>query len=112
MKTFFVKDIIGSTSAISPRKGLLLYDFLVNQITSGESFVLSFDGIEDVVTAFANASIGKLYTNYPSEQLDALITCEGLTDIWQVKLDQARLLGIDVLTREAYNESMSTILNS
>ena len=112
MKTINVKDIIASPSAISPVKGIKVYEAVKEEVLKGSHLVLSFEGIEDLVSAFANASLGKLYMEFPKERLDALVAIKGLSGISQTKIQQAIKLGSDELARKAHEEGLNEIINS
>ena len=112
MKNYLVRDIINSRSAISPGKGLKLYEFVKSEIRNKEAFILSFNGIEEVVTAFANASIGKLYLEFDMEHLDEMLIFKDLNPTWERKIQQARELGADESARKLHDDSMNSIINS
>lgn len=112
MKNYFVKDIINSRSAISPGKGLKLYEFIKSEIQDKEPITLSFNGIEEVVTAFANASIGKLYLEFDMDYLDKMLLFKDLSPIWERKIQQARELGSDESARKLHKDNMNSIINS
>ena len=56
-----VKEIIDSEFAVSLDRADLLFNFLKGVLERGEKIELSFDGIDVLLTVFANESIGKLY---------------------------------------------------
>lgn len=112
MKKYLIKDIINSSVAISPRKGLKLLDFLKTKLKDKEPIYLSFKGIEEVVTAFTNASIGKLYMEFDTKLLDRLIHLEDLNSVWKNKFDQARKLGSSKEARNSHNDSMDIVWKS
>ena len=112
MKNYLVKYIINSRSAISPGKGLKLYEFVKSEIQDNEPITLSFNGIEEVVTAFTNASIGKLYLEFNTEFLDKMLIFKDLSEIWKRKIGQARELGSDENARKLHEDSMNSIINS
>lgn len=66
-----INKIIKATNAISQSDGLELYDFL-KSLPKGKDYVLSFEGINRVSTAFLNACIGKLIIDgeYKPSQID------------------------------------------
>lgn len=61
--TIEIKNIIGSSNAITDSAGNLLY----NEITGNkkDKIIIDFNNILLVSTAFLNASIGKLAVKYP-----------------------------------------------
>lgn len=112
MKTLRVKEIIESASATSPRKGLQVFEVVKNQIEKGETVVLSFSGVEDVVTAFANAAIGRLYMEMSSDLLNAKLKIEDARDIWMSKINLAIKLATDSRTRDAHNSNIDELMES
>lgn len=57
--TINISEIIKTSKALSHADGLILYQFIVDN-TESKNYVIVFDGIERISTAFLNASIGKL----------------------------------------------------
>ncbi|MEP2771665.1 MAG: STAS-like domain-containing protein [Fulvivirga sp.] len=112
MKTILVKDIIGSKSALSPMKGIKLYEFLSGEINDGNQIILSFSGIEDLVTAFSNASFGNLYTAYSIDKIESHLVLKDLNKVWLNKINQAIELATDSEVRDAHNEGMDEVINS
>lgn len=55
-----ISEVIKQSNAISHSDGLKLYDYVLLNL-KGKAYILSFDGINRVSTAFLNASIGKLF---------------------------------------------------
>lgn len=74
-----VKDLIGSAFAGYHSEGLKLYALLEKEVVANQPVELSFEGIEACATMFLNASIGKLYTQFPAQTLNALL-CYTHTD--------------------------------
>jgi len=54
----FINEIINASNAISHNDGLTVFDYIKSY--NKDSFILSFDGINRVSTAFLNACIGKM----------------------------------------------------
>ena len=73
MKTIEIKKIINSPYAVSVDDADILYHTIYPLIEDGIPFTLDFYGIEEIVPAFLNASIGKFYENY-EEEIDKLMT--------------------------------------
>lgn len=80
-----INKIIKATNAISQSDGLELYSF-IKCLPKGKEYVLSFEGINRVSTAFLNASIGKLIIDgeYNTSQIDR----ETASSIVLTKLDR------------------------
>lgn len=105
-----VIEIIGGPVAISPVEGLKLFDTLKSYVDRNITVELSFEGIEDCISSFCNASIGKLYMIYPAEMLDNLIKCSNYEPIWLSKINNARKLGINENLRNLHEDSLTQIL--
>lgn len=81
MSKVFLKDVIESKIAVSPEKGTILYDFLNQKFKEKEYVDLSFEGIEDLTTAFLNKGIGNLYRFYTSEDLNKYLKITQIDDM-------------------------------
>jgi hypothetical protein len=90
-------NIISTTSAISPRKGKLAYDYVLDQVASSKPVTISFEGVTECTSSFCNSFIGKLYMTLNPEQLDELLSIVGLEEdsIWLKKIYNAKLLGLN-----------------
>lgn len=95
MEAIKLIDIVKSEFATSPKKGLLVYDFVVEIISSNKDILISFEGIEDCTTAFCNAFIGKIYMDFDIEKVNSLLHFRDLPEngIWEKKIKNAILLG-------------------
>ena len=69
----FVKEIIDSEFAVSLDRADLLYIFLTGILQNNEKIDLSFEGIDVMLTVFANESIGKLYESFPPELIENIV---------------------------------------
>jgi len=106
-------EIIESPSATSPNKGLKMFDVVKEMIQKGEPVVVSFSGIEDVVTSFTNAFFGRLYMEFPSKLLTEKFKITEVTnDIWQSKIDLSIRLATDNNTRVAHNKGIDELMES
>ena len=68
-KKIKVFDVIESPSALTVEQGELLYSEIINVLKNKEIVIIDFTNIESIITPFLNASIGRLYENYTSEDL-------------------------------------------
>ena len=68
-KKIKVFDVIKSPSALTVEQGELLYSEIINVLKNKEIVIIDFTNIESIITPFLNASIGRLYENYTSEDL-------------------------------------------
>lgn len=65
-----VREIIDSEFAVSLDRADILFNFLKEILSKDEKIELSFDGIEVLLTIFANESIGKLYETFESSVIE------------------------------------------
>jgi hypothetical protein len=107
-------DIIGSSSAVSPRKGLVAYDFVAPKIFSGESIDVSFEGITDLTSAFCNAFIGKLYMTLDTDVVKTKLRLSGIAaeHVWMRKIENAILLGSNENARNFHHENLEKAIHS
>lgn len=81
MSVVYVKDIIQSKIAVSPEKGELLFKYLFAHISEKKYVNLSFQGIDDITTAFLNKAIGNLYNHFSSEILNRHLSITEIDDL-------------------------------
>lgn len=100
-------DIIGSPSAVSPRAGVVAYDFVTALLSKGDSVEVSLAGVKDFTTTFCNSFIGKLYMNQdPSLLKDRFHIADIPQDVWQRKIDTAIHLGTNEGARKQLREHL------
>jgi hypothetical protein len=75
-----VIDIIGSAVALSPEPGHNLYKAIRDQIKRDQKVKLDFRDIQVISTAFLNSAIGRLYSDFSSEQLNSYLSITNLPD--------------------------------
>lgn len=114
MITVKIVDIISSASAVSPRTGLKVFDFVSSQINKGNSLTVSFDGVEDLTSAFCNAFIGKLYMISDPTILNSSLTFSDIDteSIWYKKITNAILLGTNENARTLHKENIESVIFS
>jgi len=61
-----IVDVIGTSNAIIQKFGNQIFEVASSYLNSGTSIILDFQGISNLTSGFCNASIGQLYTKYPS----------------------------------------------
>ena len=69
-KTINIASLIQSPSALTREQGKIVYDEIMYNLNIGNKVILDFREIESIITPFLNVSIGKLYENYNSDQLN------------------------------------------
>lgn len=112
MSTVKIIDIIGSSTAVSPRLGIKTYEYLVDTAGSDFSIEVSFEGVEDLTSAFCNAFIGKLYMNFPPDILKSNFKISGIDEdhIWFKKVNNAILLGTNENVRTLHNSNLAEVI--
>lgn len=90
-----VREIIDSEFAVSLDRADILFNFLKEILNKGEKIELSFDGIEVLLTIFANESIGKLYEIFDASVIENItivdIDANSMDTITRVKKKSAEL---------------------
>jgi hypothetical protein len=107
-------DIIGTTAAISPRKGQIAYANIAEYLTRGEEVRVTFEGITDFSSAFCNSFIGKLYMDFEPELVDQLLLITGISPeaVWYKKIANARLLGTNENVRSERQRNLEGLIFS
>lgn len=89
-----IKSFTDSHLAVSAKQGSKIYEELYTSIKNEKNIVLDFEGIELIITAFLNASIGKLYSEFTSEEIRKYLTIENLdpteTELLKLVLEHAK----------------------
>lgn len=73
-----VTEIIHSNSATIRDQGLAVYEIAKKELYNGQKVEISFEGITMVISSFLNASIGKLYGDFPFDTVDNNVIVHGL----------------------------------
>lgn len=105
-----LKEIINSTNASSPLKGLLAYNYAVKQISNSKPIVISFSEITECTSAFCNAFIGKLYMNFDDKIINNLLQITDLNnEIWFIKIKDAITIGSNENIRKIRKQSLENL---
>lgn len=99
-----VKDILGTSIAVSAKKGEVLFNEILENIKNGDVTV-DFEGITDLTTAFLNVAIGHLYNELSADYLNDHLTIINLDELDKYLLSQ-------VIERVKLNEKKSADLHS
>lgn len=75
-----IASLIKSPSALTREQGIIVYEQIMKNLNSENKVVLDFQDIERVITPFLNVSIGKLYENFSSTQLNTQLEVKNLPD--------------------------------
>lgn len=63
----------GSEKAVASEDGMGLYAVIRDELRSGHSVLLDFDGVYTLTSAFLNAAIGQLLATYTPDELRAKV---------------------------------------
>ena len=66
--TLKVAEVAGGPSCVASEDGDKVYRAIVEAIRRGKRVRLSFEGVEDLTSAFLNAAVGQLYKGDLSEE--------------------------------------------
>jgi len=81
MVTVSIRNIIHSPFAVSSEDAKKVYEALRKELQCGHNIELSFDGIDDFISSFLNASVGRLYNSeFDYDMLDKSVSAKGLDD--------------------------------
>jgi hypothetical protein len=75
-----VADVIGSNLGVSSEDGRAVFEKIRIALNARQSVELDFTGIDLVISAFLNASVGKLVENLSIEEIHQRIKFTGMAD--------------------------------
>lgn len=78
--TVRVRDIIGSPLCVSAEDGQILHDKIAPLVRDNMKVILSFQGVDTVISAFLNAAVGQLYGEFSEDRVKGLLSFAELTD--------------------------------
>lgn len=78
--TIEVRNAINTTYCIDVADGEKIYELLSKALKESRSVVLSFSGIELIITAFLNTAVGKLYKDFSEEFISKHLSVSNLQD--------------------------------
>ncbi len=81
-----VTDLINSPRAVDPADAECVFKEVCPLLKAGQKVRLSFGGITMVITAFFNATVGKLYGELPEDRINELLEVSNLRDAFQPAL--------------------------
>jgi STAS-like domain of unknown function (DUF4325) len=84
-----VADLINSPRAVDAADGERVFKEVCPLLKAGQKVQLSFDGVTMVITAFLNASIGKLYGEISGEKITELLEVSNLREAFLSSLDNS-----------------------
>ena len=106
-----LREIIGSTMATTPMKGMAAFDYVAEKISLSEPVTISFIDITDCTSAFCNSFVGKLYMKYDFNKLERLLSITDFeNEIWEIKVKDAKLLGANENLRNVRKSSIENLV--
>jgi len=107
-----IKDFLEGNTALAPSKGYPIHDVIKSSLDNREEVFLDFNGMELMTTAFLNAVIGKLYSEFTSDVLNTYLKIKNISssDLVLLKkvIDTAKLYFTDP---EAFDDHMKKTFN-
>ncbi len=111
--TINIASLIQSPSALTREQGKIVYDEIMHNLNTGDKVILDFKEIESIITPFLNVSIGKLYENYNSDQLNTQLEVknppEGTTSKFQMVIKNAKQY---YSNKSAFNKVVEEVINN
>ncbi|WP_321931571.1 STAS-like domain-containing protein [Paraburkholderia guartelaensis] len=74
MEVVNVSKIVDGPLCISAEDGQRLHDAIASKLRENQAVVVSFQGIETLISAFLNAAIGQLYGEFAENSIKELLT--------------------------------------
>jgi len=110
-----VANIIGDVYAVEAEEGQKVYEIVKKAFEENRKVILSFLNIEMMTTAFLNAAIGQLYSDFSEETVKERLRVENISESGKVLLkrvvDTAKLFYNDAATFQRMQQSINEILN-
>ena len=77
--TLSVYETVGSPFGVSTEDGQRVYDLIAAALRADKKIEVSFLNIENLISAFLNAAIGQLYSEFSEEKIRANLSVSDLT---------------------------------
>lgn len=84
-----ISNLIGTSNAIIKKFGEIVYSEALPFIKINEPVIFDFEGVKNLTSGFCNASIGRLFLEFPSA--DKLISFSHLdaNPLWKEKVEDS-----------------------
>lgn len=106
-----VRDKINTTYCVDASDGEKIFELSKKALDEKKKVVLSFDGIELVITAFLNAAVGKLYGVFSEEFILSHLSNSNMTDDFQTIWDKVTEGAPKYYAnKEAFDKNISNII--
>lgn len=103
-----VKTIIGKSIAVLSSDGLKLYEVIVEELNQHKIIVVDFEGLDQVTSAFLNASLGKIWMNFPNH-VEA-IRFQGISPSLKQRIDLVKDNALNQEKSQIHDEAVRAYL--
>lgn len=110
-KKLSISDLIGSSNAIIQSQGILVYERVKTEFSSGYDVILDFGKISNLTSGFCHASIGQLYTEFPESKNKVTVIGIDPDSIWNEKISEAIDLAQDPEKAKRMNDVITALFN-
>lgn len=108
-----IASLIKSPSALTREQGTIIYEQIIENLNAGKKVILDFKDIESIITPFLNVSIGKLYENFNSTQLNTQLEVtnppDGTASKFQMVITNAKQY---YSNKNAFNKAVEDVINN
>ena len=77
--TLSVYETVGSPFGVSTEDGQRVHDLIASALRAGKKVEVSFLNIENLISAFLNAAIGQLYSEFSEQEIRASLSVRDLS---------------------------------
>jgi hypothetical protein len=74
-----VTAIVGGSLCVSAADGQKVYDKIAPLMEKGRPVILSFQGVETLISAFLNAAVGQLYGKFSEDSIRELLSVQDMS---------------------------------
>lgn len=105
-----ISSLIGTPNAIIQKFGEILYTEAVPYINNNSLVTFDFDGIRNLTSGFCNASIGRLFLEFPSTA-DSLLHFINLNEnsLWKEKVEDSIRLAKNPEESRLYDSALASL---
>lgn len=105
-----ITNVIGTPNAIIKKFGEELYLTAIPYIRNNTPITLDFSDIKNLTSGFCNASIGKLFLDFP-QTADQLISFSHLDEnsLWKEKVEDAIYLAKNPEASKMYDSAIASL---
>ena len=68
-KEIYMRGVVGSGLCVASDDGQKIYEEIEKAFKAGKKVKLSFDGVDDLTSAFLNSAIGQLYGKFSEQEI-------------------------------------------